>query len=169
MRIGVMADTHDRIPAIRELLKQMQAGGVGLVMHAGDFCAPFALAPVAEANVALLGVFGHNDGDRGALKAAAQQAMGIELHESPHSLEVGGKRILLVHDIGEVVPRSLEEHEIVIHGHTHRTEAKTRGNTLLLNPGEACGWLHGSPTAAILDLDTKAVEVLKLTGPEWQF
>ena len=169
MRVGLLADTHDRVPAIRELLRLMQEQGVGLVLHAGDFCAPFALAPVTDANIALLGVFGHNDGDRGALNAAAQQAMGIELHESPHSFAVGGQRVLLVHDIGEVNTRSLEEHSIVVHGHTHMTEAKTRGDTLLVNPGEACGWLHGSPTAAILDLENKGVEVIKLTGPEWKF
>ena len=169
MRVGLLADTHDRVPAIRELLAVMQRAGVGLVMHAGDYCSPFALAPVADANIALLGVFGHNDGDQEALKATAQQAMGIELHESPHSFEVGGKRILLVHDVGEAPQRAIEEHAVVIHGHTHKTEAKTRGQTLLVNPGEACGWLHGAPTAAILDLDTLQVEILKLTGPEWKF
>ena len=57
----------------------------------------------------------------------------------------------------------------MIHGHTHQQEMKTRGDALILNPGEACGWLTGSPTAAILDLDTKRVEVLKLTEPEWKF
>jgi predicted phosphodiesterase len=38
-----------------------------------------------------------------------------------------------------------------------------------VNPGEGCGWLHGAPSAAILDLDTKEVEFLKLSGPEWKF
>ena len=166
MRVGLLADTHDRVPAIRELLRLMQEGGVGLVMHAGDYCAPFALRPMAEANMALLGVFGHNDGDPEALRAAAQGAMGTELYESPHSFEVGGQRILLVHDIGDAPQRAIEEHGIVIHGHTHRTEARTRGGTLIVNPGEACGWLYGAPTAAILDLETKDIEVLKLSGPE---
>ncbi|MND09260.1 phosphodiesterase [compost metagenome] len=58
-------------------------------------------------------------------------------------------------------------HAVVIHGHTHLQEMKTRGDTLIVNPGEACGWLNGSPTAAVLDLDTKHVEFIKLTGPEW--
>jgi len=169
MRVGLLADTHDRVPAVRELLRLMAQGGVSLVMHAGDYCAPFSLQPVHEANIALLGVFGHNDGDPQALKASAAQGMATELWESPHSFEVGGARVLLVHDIGEVSQRSIEEHGIVIHGHTHRPEMRTRGDTLIVNPGEACGWLHGAPTAAIVDLETKAVEVLKLTGPEWQF
>jgi predicted phosphodiesterase len=39
---------------------------------------------------------------------------------------------------------------------------KTRGDTLLVNPGEACGWLYGEPSAAILDLDTRQVQFFKL-------
>jgi predicted phosphodiesterase len=46
---------------------------------------------------------------------------------------------------------------------------KTRGDTLIVNPGEACGWVNGTPTAAILDLDAKSVEFLSLSGPEWKF
>ncbi len=36
MRVGVMADSHDRVPAVEELLRRMSAAGVGLVLHAGD-------------------------------------------------------------------------------------------------------------------------------------
>ena len=46
MRIGLLSDTHDRVPAIRALLEQMIAGGVSLVMHAGDYCSPFSLRAV---------------------------------------------------------------------------------------------------------------------------
>ena len=45
MRVGVMADSHDRVPAIAALLRRMAEGGVGLVLHAGDYCSPFSLAP----------------------------------------------------------------------------------------------------------------------------
>jgi predicted phosphodiesterase len=44
---------------------------------------------------------------------------------------------------------------------------KERGNTLLINPGEACGWLYGAPTAAILDLESLSVEILKLDESRW--
>jgi predicted phosphodiesterase len=45
---------------------------------------------------------------------------------------------------------------------------RTRGDALIINPGEACGWLFGTPSAAILDLDTMEVEFIELTGPPWQ-
>lgn len=167
MRIGLMSDTHDRIDAVAELARRMAAGGVGYVIHAGDYCAPFSLRPIQDMQLALSGVFGRNDGDHAGLRAMAMTGLGSELFESPHSFELMGKKILVVHDLNEAAARSLEAHDIVVHGCTHREEMKTRGETLIVNPGEACGWLHGSPTAAILDLDTRQVEIIKLTDAEW--
>jgi predicted phosphodiesterase len=89
------------------------------------------------------------------------------LYEGPHSFELGGQRVLVVHDIGDVQPRSIEGHSIVVHGFTHQQEMKHRGDTLIVNPGEACGWLYGTPKAAILDLDTKQVEFLSLDPAHW--
>jgi putative phosphoesterase len=168
MRVGLIADTHDRLPAIAELVRQMQAAGVGMVLHAGDYCSPFALKPFEDAHMSLAGIFGNNDGDHEGLVSRTQAAFGAELFESPHSFEIGGRRILLVHDIGDVTKRSISGHEIVLHGSTHQQEMKTRGETLIVNPGEACGWLYGTPSAAILDLTTRDVEFLALSGPEWK-
>ena len=165
MRVGLMADTHDNLIATSALLGLMAARDVGMILHAGDFCAPFALRPFGEANIPLAGVFGRNDGDREGLRAAAAACVGVELYESPHSLEIGGHRILLVHDIGEVHQRSLAAHHYVVHGCVHQVEMKERGESLLINPGEACGWVYGSPTAAVLDLQSRAVEILKLDSP----
>lgn len=160
MKIGLMADSHDRLPAITALLETMRSKGVSLVMHAGDYCAPFALKPFNDANIALLGIFGRNDGDQEGLKATAAQGLGMELYESPHSFEVAGHRVLIVHDIGEVNRRSISSHEFVVHGSTHKQEAVIRGETLVINPGEACGWITGLCTGAILDLETGEVEVI---------
>lgn len=162
MLLGLLSDTHDRLPAIDGLIRAMMARGVGMVLHAGDFCSPFALRPVLEHNVALAGVFGRNDGDHEGLRAYAASGLGIELFESPHSMEVSGQTILLVHDLGDVTARSIEQHSVVVHGFTHREEMKTRGDTLIVNPGEGCGWLYGPPSAAILDLDTRRVEFIQL-------
>ena len=164
MKIGVLADTHDRLPAIAELLRRFRAADVTMVLHAGDFCAPFALQPFREANLPLAGVFGRNDGDReGLLAAAASLPAGAELFESPHSFNLEGITILVVHDVSDVLARSLDTHGIVIHGCSHQPEKRTRGDTLLLNPGEGCGWLSGVPSGAILDLATRDVEFVRLT------
>jgi len=33
---------------------------------------------------------------------------------------------------------------------------------LLINPGEASGWISGKPSVAVLDLKTRAAEILYL-------
>jgi putative phosphoesterase len=162
VRIGVMADTHDRVPAVAELIDRIALAGVSMVMHAGDYCSPFCLAPFHQRGMALLGVFGRNDGDRETLSAYAARGMGTEIYESPHSFDVGGKRVLIVHDIAEVNARSIESHDFVIHGSSHLQSERKVGNTIVINPGEACGWIHGKCTAGILDTDTGEVEHITL-------
>src|SRR4029078_9810042 len=129
-------------------------------MAVGDCWWPCSSRAFEEAHVSLAGIFGKNDGDRQGLVSRAQSAFGAELFESPHSFEISGRRILLVHDIADVHARSVASHEIVIHGHTHQQEMKTRGETLIVNPGEGCGWLYGTPSAAIMDTDSRHVEFL---------
>lgn len=169
MKVGLMADSHDRVPAVLELLRRMQSAGATMVLHAGDYVSPFALGPFEELHMTLAGVFGKNDGDQQGLLSRAQAGLGLEIFESPHSFEVSGHQILLVHDLGEVQKRSISSHSVVVHGFTHQQSMKSRGDSLIVSPGEACGWLHGTPGAAILDLDTRQVEFLNLEGPEWKF
>ncbi len=168
MKIGLISDTHDRVPAIIKLLEEFQARGVEMVLHAGDYCSPFALQPFLDNSAPMVGVFGRNDGDREGLRATAAQALACELFEAPHSTQIGEHKILLVHDLADVTERSMQSHTLVVHGHAHKQEMKTRGDTLILSPGEGCGWVHGAPGAAIVDLDTKHVEFVKLDGAEWK-
>jgi hypothetical protein len=146
----------------------MSEAGVGLVLHAGDYCSPFSLAPFRDLNVALAGVFGNNDGDREGLKAFAASGLGGELYESPHSVELDGKRVLIVHELTDSAARSIESHAVVIYGATHQRSVKTQGEALVVNPGEACGWLYGVPSAVIVDLDSREVEAIELTDPQWR-
>jgi hypothetical protein len=168
MRIGLISDTHDRVPAVAALLKQFQAHGVELILHAGDFCSPFSLVPFQEGAAPMVGVFGRNDGDREGLRQTAAQCLACELFEAPHSTQIGEHRILLTHDLADVTERSVLSHTLVVHSHEHRQEMKTRGETLIVSPGEACGWVYGAPCAAILDLDSTRVEFIKLDGAEWK-
>ena len=169
MKVGLMADTHDRVPAIAELLKLMREGGATMVLHAGDYVSPLSLKPFEDLHMTLQGVFGRNDGDPQGLLSRASAGLGLEIFESPHSFEVSGHQILLTHDIADVQKRSVKAHSVIVHGFTHQQSMKEQGESLVVNPGEACGWLYGTPGAALLDLDNKRVEFLTLTGPEWKY
>lgn len=169
MKIGLMADTHDRIPAVAELLRQIRDQGATMVLHAGDYVSPLVLKPFEDLHMTLQGVFGRNDGDPQGLLSRASAGFGVEIFESPHSFEIAGHQILLAHDLADVQKRSVKAHSIVVHGFTHQQSLKAQGETILVNPGEACGWLHGTPSAALLDLDTKQVQFLSLDGSQWKF
>ncbi|RLI45996.1 YfcE family phosphodiesterase, partial [Candidatus Bathyarchaeota archaeon] len=41
MLIGIMADTHDRLPLLDKAVKRLNEEKVKLVLHAGDYVAPF--------------------------------------------------------------------------------------------------------------------------------
>jgi putative phosphoesterase len=169
MKVGLMADSHDRVPAIAELLRLMQQAGASMVLHAGDYVSPLSLKPFEDLQMTLQGVFGKNDGDPQGLLSRASAGLGLEIFESPHSFEVAGHQILLVHDLADVQKRSVKAHSVIVHGFTHLQNLKEQGDSLVVCPGETCGWLHGTPGAAVLDLDTKHVEFLTLNGPQWKF
>ncbi len=169
MKVGLMADSHDRIPAVAELLRQMREAGATMVLHAGDYVSPIVLKPFEDLHMTLQGVFGRNDGDPQGLLSRAGAGFGLEIFESPHSFEVSGHQILLTHDIGDVQKRSVTAHSVIVHGFTHEQSMKSQGDSLVVNPGEACGWLYGTPGAALLDLDTKKVEFLTLDGSQWKY
>ena len=57
----------------------------------------------------------------------------------------------------------------VVSGIAGMQSMKSVGDTLLVNPGETCGWMFGVPGAALLDLDTKKVEFLNLDAKQWKY
>jgi hypothetical protein len=44
-----------------------------------------------------------------------------------------------------------EVFDVVVYGHTHKAEIYRNGKTLVVNPGEVCGYLSGKSTIALLD------------------
>ena len=59
MIIGVFSDSHDNIEKIKKAVSFFNSRKVDLVIHAGDFVAPFAIAPMEELNCQLVCVFGN--------------------------------------------------------------------------------------------------------------
>jgi len=158
--IGIISDSHDHLGNVRRALALFRERGVEIVLHAGDFVSPFVSEPFREAGMRLIGVFGNNDGDKLYLR---ERFSGIgELHFGPHEFELGGRKILLMHE-----PRALDalvasgRYDLIVYGHTHRAEIR-EGRPLVINPGELGGWLTGQPSAACVDLATLRGELLRL-------
>lgn len=160
MKVGILADTHDNMPMIREAVRMFRERGAEAIVHAGDFVAPFALKALLEASIPLTGVFGNNDGEKRGLKSLCET-----LYEPPHRFELGGRTVVLAHDLLELTDDLIEGADLVVYGHTHSV-AIEQGPPLRLNPGEAGGWLSGSATAALVDLWAMTAEIFQLAPQE---
>ncbi|MDH7564743.1 MAG: metallophosphoesterase [Candidatus Bathyarchaeota archaeon] len=162
--IGIIADTHDNLPNIDRAVKRLNEEGVEIVLHAGDYVAPFAVQRLKGLKARLIGVFGNNDGDRELLKKRFSENERFDLRGrfAQADLEL---RIALVHGDEEELLRALMESgafDVIVHGHTHVAETYRKGRTLIINPGEVCGYLSGKATIAVLDtasMDARIIEI----------
>ncbi len=157
MLIGVMSDTHDRLPMIDAALALFAGRGVEAVIHAGDFVAPFAVRRLLAYKGPLHVVYGNNDGERVGLKQLMPQ-----IQDGPLFVELGGRNILVHHSIDSCKGDDIERADIIITGHTHEVVNRFEPGKLLLNPGECGGWVTGRSTVAVLDTDGPSAEVCEL-------
>jgi putative phosphoesterase len=150
--IGIMSDSHDNLDAIRKAVNAFNHAEVDLVIHAGDMISPFTSKEIKKLNCEFKAVFGNNDGERDGLRHFFK---GICYHNDFQELEIKGKRFVVIHGTNEDVVDALiksEKYDVVIRGHTHKLEIK-EGKSLMINPGETCGYLSGEQTVLLLDPD----------------
>lgn len=164
MLVGLLSDTHDNVAMIEAAVKRLNELDVGLVLHAGDYVSPFTAKPYAELRANMIGVFGNNCAEREKLKEV-YASVGKELVGNFAEVEVGGRNIALLHGHDGGLLRSLIAHgvyDFVVHGHDHKSKIAKVGSTLVINPGEAGGWLYGKSTIAVLDTEKLAAEIIEL-------
>jgi len=157
MRVGVISDTHDRIPTIDRGLEILRARGVQAILHPGDIVAPFAAKRLAAWAGPLHITYGNNDGERRGLKSILPQ-----IQDGPILLDLGGRRILLHHFIDWCPDSEVARADAVVTGHTHEVVNEPRDGKLFLNAGECCGWLTGRCTVAVLETDDLAAEIIEV-------
>ena len=134
-RIGILSDTHGLLRP--EVLQALQ--GCSAILHAGDVGGPEILKQLA-AIAPVTAVRGNTDG------AWAE--------DLPASVQVtlGGVRFFMTHKPADV-PEGLSDADVIVCGHTHRYEEKTRDGRLFLNPGSCGKRRFGLPvTMAVLTI-----------------
>jgi putative phosphoesterase len=159
MRIGVVSDTHNRLPNVARIVELLNAAGVDRVVHTGDITQAKTLEVLARLDAPLVGVYGNNDaGERAALAEAAAR-FSMRLADPPLALEIAERRVVVVHD-----PRALVaagSFDVALHGHTHRHTVERRDGRLVFNPGECAGHVAGLNAVGIVDLATLEIELLR--------
>jgi hypothetical protein len=160
-----MADTHDNLPTVDKAIRRMNDENVELVLHAGDYVSPFVIPKFKELRSKLIGVFGNNDGDHELLKLRFSENERLELRGTFAELTVDNVKIALLHGSDRELLKSLidgESFDVVVHGHTHNAEVYRKSESLIVNPGEVCGYLSGKSTAAIFDTVKREAKIVEL-------
>jgi putative phosphoesterase len=124
MRIFVLADTHDKLPAKLEAL----AVDADEIWHLGDVCSPAILQTIETFGPPVTVVRGNCD----------------SISEWPLTTDLkrNGLRFRLVHIPPESAP---EDVDVVLHGHTHVPRNERLEGVLFLNPGCVTRPNRGAP------------------------
>lgn len=165
----ILSDTHDNLEAVDLVVKKVKEVNADVMIHAGDYIAPFTLRRILKAKIPLYGVFGNNDGDIELLLNIAREN-NATIRKQPLELELAGRKILVLHGFNTPkLTRKIVEaiaakgiYDVVIYGHTHSVDCRKLGKTLIINPGEVCGYLSGKRTLILLDLEKLTYEILEL-------
>lgn len=159
--IGILADSHDNLVLIRRAVGLFKDMGCDLVVHAGDFVAPFAAAELRNLDCPVQAVFGNCDGEKAGL-VKTFEGLG-EIREAPLTFSHGGLRFAVSH-LDRPVPKYIATIpcDVLVFGHTHKPLTEQKDGVLLINPGETGGWLRGKSTVAVLNPATMAVDIIPL-------
>ena len=158
-KLGIVSDTHDRLDKIAGALTLLQQHGAEGLLHLGDFIAPFAMKAVLKFNGPLYAIFGNNDGEKRGLRNLFSG-----LQDGPRVFEIDGRKLGCAHSVEEIPAEYRRTCDGIFYGHSHSRVLIPKDATrpLELNPGECCGYLTGTPTCALLDLETMEAEIREI-------
>ena len=161
--IGAMSDTHDRLDAVEKAISFFNSQEVTDVLHAGDLVSPFVVPLFTKLKAKLHYVWGNNEGDHDYITVKFAD-IGLRPLGDFAALQLGGKKIALLHGTHEEIVDLLvksDVYDLVVRGHSHKAEI-IEGETLVVNPGETCGYLSGRQTVALINLDKMHAQIVQL-------
>lgn len=120
--IGVISDTHGLLrPEVMTSFK-----GVDLILHAGDVGDPEVIDHL-ESVAPLVVVRGNMDYGAWAERLPVST-----------SIAIGKTKLFIIHDIEWIDDQvALQDHQVIITGHTHRALIHKQDKVLFVNPGSA--------------------------------
>ncbi|MGB3400063.1 MAG: metallophosphoesterase [Candidatus Deferrimicrobiaceae bacterium] len=160
MKAGILSDSHDQRGFAEDALALFREEGVGVILHLGDVCRPETIDAYRGCGIPLVGVYGNNDSDKEGLQAVS----GSGFHQGPYMPEIGGRKVLMAHSFDELQEEIGEggRFDLILFGHTHRPLTMRIGRALILNPGEACGFISGKATCGLIDLDKMEASIREI-------
>ncbi len=156
MKVAVVSDSHDNVGKSGKFVEIVNSSDIGLVVHCGDIISPFTMEIFKKVEVPLTVVLGNNDGEILGLSRKFP-----DLKKPPLLMEIEGKRAVVMHEpvLMDVLPGSVD---FIFFGHIHEVFVEKIKGTVVINPGELCGYLSNHSTFAILDTATGEVTVKEI-------
>ena len=160
--IGIISDTHDNLQMIAKARQIFSEKNVDIILHAGDFVAPFAVKSLLNGwQKDFRGVFGNNDGEKEGLRSAS----GDRIFPGPYFFTWEGISIGMMHAFVESDSR-LSGCDLVVFGHTHTASVKQKKvhdrDVLFINPGEGGGWVTNIASVALVHIPALKEEFIIL-------
>ena len=165
MIIGLISDTHDNLPQIEKAVARLNEAKTQLVLHAGDYVSPFVISKFKALNCRLIGVFGNNDGDHDLLRKRFSETKNCEVRGRFAEINADGFAVALLHGDEIELLNALLNHgnfDAVVHGHSHANVSHSVGRTLVINPGEVCGYLTGRSTIGLLNTEKPEANIVEI-------
>jgi len=166
MKIGVISDSHDHMTNARKAVEIFLNKKVSAVFHCGDIVAPFmwmSFEELKKNEIPFYAVFGNNDGEKEGLRNIFGKV--CEIKGDFLEMKFSNRKILMFHHLSTEMIEALAKsgnYDIILKGHTHQKFNHKIDNTLILNPGESCGYLTGISSIAIIDLEQLSAEFIDL-------
>jgi len=165
MKVCIVSDSHDHIPLLDAAVAQAKEQGVEAVLHCGDVVAPSTLHCLEKHGLPIHVIHGNNTGDLYTLGRLAARPGGLlRYHGMDAGLELGGRRIFLVHYPHYArAMAATGDWDLVCCGHDHEARIETvqnvkGGSTRLVNPGTV-GGVAAPATYVLGDLETMAFSI----------
>jgi len=158
-----MADSHDNMEAVDKAIEFFNEHKVGLVIHAGDIVSPFTIGLFKKLKCDFKAIYGNNEGDKLNLNRKIKE-FETELTDFLE-LTYDERKIAVYHGHNPSILDSIVKsgkYDVVVTAHTHTPEITIEENTLVINPGETCGYLTGVKTVALLDTTEVKAEIHEL-------
>ena len=155
----IISDTHDNMEKVKTISQIIEEKNIKRIFHCGDIIAPFVLPYLIKPNIEFYGVYGNNDGEKLFLNERSQGKIKV----GPVEMEIENYKILIMHEpfLLEAAIKS-QIYDFIFYGHTHQIDTRVVGNTLVINPGEACGYLTNKSTVVLLNPENKKYEILEI-------
>ncbi len=158
-KIAILSDSHDNLQGLETTLQQVRHSGATVLLHCGDFCAPFMLDRIAQGFTGPIHlVFGNNDGDGRMLHTIATKYAHVTLYGVYAEITVANRQIALIH-YPEPARRIAQsgQLDLVCYGHDHQKYHEQIGQCHLVNPGEIMG-MYGTVSWGLYDCDAHSYE-----------